>query len=269
MLHGGYPAGDQGLTGLRTVARIGDAVVMPADDPTPRRRARWSRLLAAGAVVLVVAGGCSDQTGQGIARGDLVTDLATQLERSAALTYSAVYQLSGGATATMVQAQQPPRSAYLYPGGMVATTADAATECHRNGKILTCTMTTPPSSTGRPPATLLDGAGRHAMVTPAVVLTLLNAAALDTDAEINQHDTTIAGRHATCVEVRNVDDAAASSFTACITTEGVLGSFTGTVAGAPVDVAMTHYAETVDGGVFDPPATAKIIDRRPGAAAVR
>jgi hypothetical protein len=243
---------------------------VPAADPTSHRRARWSRLLTAGAVVLVVVAGCSDldDTGHGIARGDLVSDLATQLQHSAALTYSAVYQLSGGATATMVQAQQPPRSAYLYPGGMVAVTADATTECRSGGKSLTCTMTAPPSSTDRPPPTLFDGAGRQGMVTPALVLALLNAAALDADAVITQHDTTIAGRHATCVKVESVDDAAASRFTACITTEGVLGSFTGMLDGALVDLAMTRYQETIDGGVFDPPSAAKIIDRRPGAVAV-
>ncbi len=237
---------------------------MPATDPTPRRRARPVRLLAAATVVLAVAGGCSGagDGGSGLQHSDAITDLAARLERSAALTYSADYQLPGGATAKIAQAQTPPRSALLYPGGMVAVTADATTRCRTGAKKLTCTLTDPPAATSRPAAAVFDGAERGGMVTPPVVLNLLNAAALDADAVVEQHDTTIAGRHATCVAVRNVDDASASRFDACVTTEGVLGSFTGTVDGEPIDLAMTRLAETIDGYVFDPPPTAKVIDRR-------
>ncbi len=243
---------------------IGNPVRVPAADPTSRPGAGLPRLLAAATVVLAVAGGCSGagDGGSGLRRSDAITDLAAQLERSTALTYSADYQLSGGATAKIAQAQTPPRSAFVYPGGMVAVTADATTECRTGAKSLTCTMTAPPAATSRPAAALFDGAEQGGMVTPPVVLNLLNAAALDTDAVVEQHDTTIAGRHATCVAVRNVDDASASRFDACVTIEGVLGSFTGTVDGEPIDLAMTRLADTIDGYVFDPPPTAKVIDRR-------
>ena len=241
---------------------IGNPVRVPAADPTPRRRARLPRLLAAATVVLALAAGCAGDGSSRLRRSDAITDLATQLERSAALTYSADYQLSGGATAKIAQAQTPPRSAFVYPGGMVAVTADATTECRTGAKSLTCTMTAPPAATSRPAAALFDGAEQGGMVTPPVVLNLLNAAALDTDAVVEQHDTTIAGRHATCVAVRNVDDASASRFDACVTTEGVLGSFAGTVDGEPIDLAMTRLADTIDGYVFDPPPTATVIDRR-------
>ncbi|HEX8344211.1 MAG TPA: hypothetical protein VF657_05640 [Actinoplanes sp.] len=234
--------------------------------PSPPRGRRRS-VLVTGAVVGVVlfgsAAGCADpdDAGQGVTRDDLVTDLAVQLSRSTSLTYSATYQLAGGATATVVQAQQPARSALLYPGGRVTVTADATTECRTAGKGLTCTMM-PPASAGPAPATLFTDAGRHGMVNPTAVLNLLNAAALDTDASVAQHDTTIAGRHATCVKVGDATDAPASRFQACITDEGVLGSFTGVVDGEDVDVAMTAFESTVDGAVFDPPPTATVIDRR-------
>jgi hypothetical protein len=249
---------------LHRLALIGHPVRVPTTDPFPRRSTRGARLLTAGAVLLAAAAGCSDiaDGSPGVQRTDLVTDLATQLEASTALTYSAEYQLSGGATARITQAQAPLRSAYVYPHGMVVVTADATTECRTGAKELTCTLTAPPAPVDRPPATLFAEAGRGGMVAPPIVLGLLNAAALDTDAVIEQHDTTIAGRHATCVAVANVDGAAASAFDACVTTEGVLGSFTGIVDGAAIDVAMTRYQETVDGRVFDPPATAKVIDRR-------
>jgi microcystin-dependent protein len=217
-----------------------------------------------GAVLLGTATGCADvdDPGQGITRKDLVTDLAIQLGRSTSLTYSATYQLTGGATATVVQAQQPARSALLYAGGRVTVTAEATTECRTTTKGLACTMTAPPAPTSPPSATLFAAAGRHGVVSPTAVLNLLNAAALDADVPVAQRDTTIAGRHATCVEVGDAAAAPASHFRTCITNEGVLGSFTGLLEGEDVDVAMTAFENSADGSVFDPPPTATVTDRR-------
>jgi hypothetical protein len=208
--------------------------------------------------------GCSelDEPGQGLTRNDLVADLAAQMSGAASLTYEASYQLSGGETATIAQAQKPARSAYVYPGGRVTVTTDATTECRTVTKTTTCTMTAPATPTSPPPARVFEGAGATGMVTPATVLALLNAAVLDTDVVVDQHDTTIAGRHATCVELTGVDDAAARDFTTCITNEGVLGSFSGVLNQTRVDVAMTHYAEQVPDEMFDLPKTAKLVDRR-------
>lgn len=237
---------------------------MPLADQPPPPRSHWSRIVTASAVLLTLVAGCGDlgDTGQQLTRGDLVNDLASQLSRSSTLTYSASYRLAGGANAMIVQAQRPTRSAYLYPGGKVTVTADATTECRTGAKQPTCTVTPPPTPASRPPTTLFDGAGRQGMVIPDAVLSLLTAAALDNDAAVSQHDTTIAGRHATCVRVDNVDNAEASRFDACITTEGVLGSFAGTLSGESVDIVMTRFEETIRGDAFDPPSTAKLIDRR-------
>ena len=90
---------------------------------------------------------------------------------------------------------------------------------------------------------------------------LLTAAALDPQATIKQSDTTVAGHHATCVDVRA---SSSGDFTACVTTEGVLGSFTGAVDGKPMELALSSYSATVDEGAFDLPAGADVVDRRPG-----
>jgi hypothetical protein len=239
---------------------------MPVADPRPRRGPRLPALLAAAVLVPAVGAGCAglEDDGAALDRTDVVSDLAGQLERSASLTYAADYQLSGGKTARVAQAQTPPRAAYVYPGGMTAVTADATTRCRTGTKVQTCTKTAPP--TPMAPSAVIRGAeprdaGRNGMVTPTVVRDLLTATALDSDAIVDQHDTTIAGRHATCVAVMNVD-AAPSRFDACVTNEGVLGSFTGTVDGIAVDVAMTRFQDTADGVTFDPPPDATVIDRR-------
>ena len=222
------------------------------------------RIAAAVLMLCTATAGCSDldEPSQGLTRNDLVADLAAQMSSAADLTYEASYQLSGGDTATIAQAQKPARSVYVYPGGRVTVTADATTECHTVSKTMTCTMTAPATPTSPPPAKVFEGAGATGMVTPTTVLALLNAAVLDTDVTVDQHDTTIAGRHATCIELLGVDEAAARDFTTCITNEGVLGSFSGVLNQTRVDVAMTHYTDQVEEEMFKLPKEAKLVDRR-------
>jgi len=128
----------------------------------------------------------------------------------------------------------------------------------------TCTLTAPPAPGANATARLFTDPGDLGIVPPAVVIGLLTAAGLDADAVIEQKDTTIAGEHATCVHVEAVDNAPASAFDACVTTLGVLGSFSGTVNGSAVDMTMTRYADTVMLSAFSPPAGATVVDRRTG-----
>ena len=222
------------------------------------------RRLAALTLALCAAmAGCADldDPGQGLTRNDLVADLAAQMTAAADLTYQASYQLAGGDKATVAQTRKPARTAYVYPGGKVTVTADATTEC-RTAKTTTCTMTAPATAASPPPATVFEVASETGLVPPATVLALLNAAVLDPDVQVEQHDTTIAGRHATCVQLNGVDGAAARDFNTCITNEGVLGSFNGILNQTRVDVAMTHYSEQVEEAMFELPRAAKLVDRR-------
>lgn len=226
----------------------------------PRRRV----LPGLAAAVLLLAG-CGDldqaASAQGLAGGDLVSELAAQLSASTTLTYTAGYQLAGGGTASVSQAQDPPRSAYAYPGGRVLITEQAVTEC-RGGRRPTCTLTAPPQAGATLPAAVLAGAERTGMVAPTTVLSLLNAAALDPDVILEPRDTTIAGHHATCLDLSGLDDDRTRAFTTCVTNDGVLGSFTGTLGGRPIDVAMTEFTSRVRGDAFQPPAGAAMVDRR-------
>lgn len=223
------------------------------------------RVSVASALALSALAGCGDleqAAASGSTRDDLAGDLATQLRGSATLTYSATYQLAGGATATISQAQSPTRSAYGYPGGKIIVTSEATTRCTQAAKKLTCTMTAPATATSPAPPGVFSGAGKSGMALPETVLALLNVAALDDDKTITQHDTTIAGHHATCVEMAGVDGAGSGGFTVCVTSEGALGSFTGTLDGTAVDVAMTHYSDEVDADAFEPPPAATVVDQR-------
>jgi len=228
-------------------------------------RVRRFSLIAATAITMITASSCGTigDAQQVIDRARLVNDLAARLDHASELTYTAEYQLPGGQSATIAQAQKPLRAAYTYPGGKFMITPDATYDCRRQANAMSCKLSPPPSAGTDSTIGLLAGVGDSGVVPPTVVVGLLTAASLDNNAVISQHDTTIAGEHATCVDVSGVDNAPASNFTACITVGGLLGSFSGTVDGVAVEISMTSLRDTVAENAFDVPAGAVIVDQRP------
>ncbi|HWH01164.1 MAG TPA: hypothetical protein VNV66_18050 [Pilimelia sp.] len=236
--------------------------------------ARIRHATAAGFLVasLLAAAGCGSlaQARQGIGRTDLVNDLAARLQSASELTYSAEYRLPGSHAAAINQRQDPPRAAYAYPGGRLTLTPEATTECRHDADGTSCVLTPPPAPGATPAAALFATPGRHGLVPPAVVAGLLSAAALDADTVIDQqYDTTVAGLHATCLEISQVRNAPSPSFDVCVTTRGVLGSFAGTVNGAAVEFTLTRYHDDAEPGAFRPPPGARLVDRRPARATAR
>jgi hypothetical protein len=225
-----------------------------------------ARLLLSTALLVggLGAAGCDtlDDAQRVVDRADLVSDLAARLDRTEHLTYTAVYQLAGGARATIMSAREPSRVAYTYPGGKLIMMPNSYADCRTATPAVSCTVTPVGSPDPGPPAALLGTLGDHGMITPPVVSGLLTATALDADATVEQRDTTIAGQHATCVTVDSVDNAAASAFEVCVTTDGVIGSFTGVLDGKPVEVALTQYLGTVATDAFAIPPGAHLTDLR-------
>jgi hypothetical protein len=236
-----------------------------------RPAARHTRRHAVAALVAGALGaltGCSSigDAQQVIDRAHLVNDLASRLDHASELTYTADYQLPGGARATITQGQTPLRTAYIYPGGKFATTPDATIDCQTAGGAMTCTLTAPPSPSTDATTTLLDVLRDRGLVPPTLVVGLLTAASLSPNTVIKQHDTTLAGEHATCVDVTGVENAAASQFDACITSAGVLGSFKGAVDSKAMDVSLVRYLASVTGDAFNLPGDAQTVDQRPKAS---
>jgi hypothetical protein len=229
---------------------------------------RTVRLALASALAVGVAGAASgcvavSASDPGTGRVALVSAIADRLERAGSLTYTAVYRLPQGVSATIAQAQEPPRAAYGYPGGKLILTPTATSDCRTQDAKTTCTLTAPPTPGSDPAGALVGGIAVRGLIAPAVVIGLLTAAGLDGDALVTTHDTTLAGQNATCVDIKGVRDAASSEFEVCVTTEGVLASFAGTVAGAHVDIRLDRYDQTVAPDAFDPPSGATIVDHRP------
>lgn len=189
--------------------------------------------------------GCSGST-PAIDRTDLVNDLAARLNRAATVDYTARYQLAGGAEATVTQTGNPRRAAYRWDTGALIYTPDAITKC--DGTPSVCRMTAAPAST--PPQPNIAELLKHGLITPQKASAMLTAAALDLDTDIHQRDTTLAGQPASCVEVTSTHEERDYEFDVCVTTDGVLGSFAGSVDGTPIELTMTHYSRTVPAEAF-------------------
>jgi hypothetical protein len=231
--------------------------------PSRTARLALAGTLAAGLAALVSGCAAVNATQPGAGRVQLVSDLADRLERAGSLTYTAVYRMPQGVTATIAQAQNPARAAYGYPGGKLILTPAATSDCRTQDARTVCTLTAPPTPGSDPAGALVGGIAVRGLIAPAVVIGLLTAAGLDGDALVTTHDTTLAGQNATCVDIKGVRDAASSEFEVCVTSDGVLASFAGTVAGAHVDIHLDRYDQTVAPDAFDLPSGATIMDHRP------
>lgn len=223
------------------------------------------RLAALATAVATGLSGCAAVTAAppGAGRAELVSDLAGRLGQAGALTYTATYRLRQGDSATVAQAGNPGRAAYTYPGGKLVLTPEETADCRTQGSTVGCTLTPPPSPAtdlGTGLAGELSGQG---FVPPAMVIALLTAAALEPEAVVTTHDTTIAGENATCVDIKGVPNAGVTQFDVCVTTDGLLGSFSGMVSGVQVDLSLDRYDQTVAPDAFDLPAGAHIVDQRP------
>jgi hypothetical protein len=180
-----------------------------------------------------------------IDRSDLANDLAAQLSGAGSVTYEATYQLADGASATIAQSARPRQTMYRWSGGSLIVRPDSTT---------VCTGTPPACTTAAPPATAspqeIPELPKHGLVSTQRVSAMLTAAVLDLGTDIQQRDTTVAGQPASCVEVNGEREGLAYGFDICVVTDGVIGSFSGLVDGVAIDMAMTHYSQTVSPDAF-------------------
>jgi hypothetical protein len=238
----------------------------PSADPAGRRlRARglrrWTGPPVALLLVAAVAGtaACTDldqASAAGVADEDLISETADRVAAADGQSWTATYRLSGGEVARVTRAQQPSRIAYTFPSGIVIVGPDTVTRCTRATEKVNCTdgdrrdgEEGPPASTG--------------LVAPAAILDMLESAAIDPDLAVTPRETTIAGRHASCLELAGVDQSAAPDFEVCVTVEGTVAAFTGTVAGAPVEMTLTEYSTDINDADFTLPPSPHRGDLRP------
>lgn len=205
---------------------------------------------SAGLLAVLLLAGAAAMSGCGVSlpaidRTDLANDLAARLSRGVSVDYSATYQLSDGLTATVTQTTNPKRTAYRWSGGSLIVSTDSALSC--TGTPTTCSSTAPPASKS---PTEIPELPKHGLVSAQRVSAMLTAAVLDLGTDIQQRDTTVAGQPASCVEVNGEREGVAYGFDVCVVTDGVIGTFSGLVDGVAIDMAMTHYSQTVPPDAF-------------------
>jgi hypothetical protein len=217
----------------------------------PVLRARGGSLV--GFVIAMLAGVACTST-PAVDRSQLVADLVERLDSAEALTYTAEYELSGGVAVTVIRAQNPARLAVVYGRQKILISPDGITTCGPVGGRTRCTVSAPPAGSvapGWPAAATAAG-----LPDPSAVTDRLAPASLDRNAVVDRRETTLIGHHASCVSVTGLSTG--GPFNACVTSDGVLGSFSGTVDDRSVDLTLVRYSESVSAGAFDPPADAAV-----------
>ncbi len=226
------------------------------------------RLLAALCLLGLGAGGCeaiNDATGP-IDRGKLIDDMTAQLDRGRQVYYHADYQLTGGNRASVGQQATPDRIVYGFPGGMILISGSEQTSCDTAARPARCEVNSIALAGNGLPGRYAE-ATEHGLVVGPVVADLLRTAALQPAASVKPHDTTIAGQQASCLEISGLADAPSAAFTACVTAEGVLASFSGVIDGVNVDQALIQVSRRVEEEAFKLPVGADVVDLRPRASA--
>ncbi|GAA4597672.1 hypothetical protein BJY16_002437 [Actinoplanes octamycinicus] len=209
------------------------------------RRRFTQGLLAAGALLAGTACTGIDQAdAAGVGPADAVAVIAGQLAESAGATYTATYRLGDGGTATVARAQDPARTAYRWPAGRLIVTPADTTRCAAR----TCVIT----AKADPELPAASG-----LITPEAVAAMLRRAEADPALTISQRDTTIAERHAACIRWGGP-----SAFETCVTGDGTLAAFTGTLAGTRLEVTLTELTPTADPAGFQLPAGVEVLDQR-------
>ncbi|HEX6681800.1 MAG TPA: hypothetical protein VF062_03355 [Candidatus Limnocylindrales bacterium] len=193
-----------------------------------------------------------------IDRDRLVEDMTKQLQRGSQVRYQAEYQLAGGQEALVAQQVTPSRTVYEYPGGLLIVGEDEQTTCDVSIAPVKCQIS---AKNGQ--LTAYAEATKKGLVTAPVVNDLLRVTTLQPSSTVKGHDTTIAGLQASCLEVLGLTETITGNFTACVTADGVLASFTGTVEGINVDQALAHLVlRNPDATHFAVPKDADVVDLR-------
>jgi len=213
------------------------------------------RLPALVLAACLALGACS---GGPIDRSRLIDDMLHQLGRGEQVVYFADYQLSGGSRGSVGQQADPKRTAYTFPGGKILVYRDQQTVCVTTAQPVKCQVKALSTTA---PATYAD-ATRQGFMTGPVLVDLLRVALLQASTSVKPHDATLAGQPASCLEISGLVEAAAAAFTACVTADGVLASFTGLVNGVNVDQALIQVSRKVTEEVFTLPTGAQVVDLR-------
>jgi hypothetical protein len=211
------------------------------------------------AICLISALGACDaaaDASRSFGNGEFVNDVAGQLATAESLAYTAVFSLADNETASIAHRANPTESAYRFPGGVVLLSPTGTMSCKTVKGRQSCARSTTASLGGTVPPALESTIDRGGLVRPETVVRMLTQMSLNADALISEQTRTIAGATATCVTISGVPEP--DGFTACVTSDGLLGAFSGTVTGVSINIELDHYTMSVKTDAFATPPGAKI-----------
>ncbi len=213
---------------------------------------RLGRVVAAVGLLAMVAGcNTAADAGRSFGSDELLNEVASRLSSAQSVSYTATFSVGGTTTASIAHRADPEQTVYHYPGGLLLLTPTTSTVC-RIAKSTSC-QTTSAAARANPQAAKPDLAMQQVgFVRPETIVSLLTQTSLDPDALISEGDRTVGGTNATCVTITGV----AAPFTACVTTDGLLGSFAGTVGTKYVDISLDHFLLSVTPEAFALPSGA-------------
>jgi hypothetical protein len=192
------------------------------------------------------------------------TTLAAQLVNTASVDFTAVYRSTDGTEIMLTNAHRPDRMAATAKDWTIIIDRDTITECHRRGTVLRCSRRDgggqPMWRFGEESDRVADAAGKREIgfglaLADDVSQLLWDVSRLPGSA-VSQHFDTIAGRAATCLTVAST----AEPFEACVTEDGLLGRFAGTLHGHSVSTTMISYYHIAYASALQPPKDA-VFDR--------
>jgi hypothetical protein len=221
----------------------------------------------AAAVAVTATLGCGFLSAASNLAGNMstISDLADKINKAQTLTFQATYKLQDGASATV--AQKPPASAVVGDKGRYYVTPDAFLLCDKSSGEWVCQKTPTNGGTDSGNAALAAGVAGNGFISAPLAVAVLTAALVVPNAHVEKSTQSIAGQNSTCAKVSNLAQAQQNAtdkvadFTVCVTDSGVLARFEGTdTNGTKANVELTKYSDSVDEGLLQPPAGAKIND---------
>jgi hypothetical protein len=181
--------------------------------------------------------------------------LAAQLYNTHSVDFTAAYRTADGTEITLTNAHKPDRMAATTRDWRVIIDRATITECHRRGTTMSCTRR---EGGGEPMWQFDEESTKVASVIGKSDLGLVLAedvAPLLWDVNrlppetVSQRLTMIGSRAATCVTVTGP----AEPFEACVSEDGLLAHFTGTLDGQPVGTTLIGYDPIAYANALRPP----------------
>ena len=198
----------------------------------------------------------------------ILTDLVGQMTDGYRLSYTASYTTTAQVDG-LTLVRQAPTVAYLSDMGRFVVTPEKLILCDPDPPAAVChrAPNTAPGAIGaQPEVAALNTIGGPSFISPEQVQTLIAAAAVMPTVQATLRTRVIATQDSRCVDVSGIeptgpaDERALHDFSVCVTNDGVLASFRGTIGSDRRSVELSRLRRTVEPSTLAPPAGADVVD---------